>query len=73
MAESKGALTEETVVTPPFSPHQLESRKGKSEVLASVPGHNLSYLSTPFTISPSFPKVPMAPQDREIVIEEGKT
>lgn len=45
-----------------ISPHQFEFRKGKSEVLTSVPGHNLSYLSTPFTISPSFPKVPMAPR-----------
>lgn len=52
-------------MTPPFSPHQLKSRKGKSEVLTSVPGHNLFYLSAPFTASPSFPKVLMAPQDRE--------
>lgn len=67
------ALTEEPVVTPLFSPHQLESRKGKSDVITSVPGHNLFYLTTPFTISSSFPKIHLAPQDREIIIEKSKT
>lgn len=43
------------VVTPPFSPHQLESRKGKSES-TSVPGHNLLSLSP--LPSPSLPLSP---------------
>lgn len=60
------------VVTPPFSPHQLESRKGKSE-RTSVPGHNLLSLSTPFTISSSFPNVHLVPQDREMVTEGSNT
>lgn len=60
------------VVTPPFSPRQLESRKGKSES-TSVPGHNLFSLSTPFTISSSFPNIHLVPQDRETVIEGSNT
>lgn len=69
-AEPEG--TDKGIVTPPFPLINLSLGKGsqKAHQFWSQP---VISLSTPFTISSSFPNVHLVPQDRETVIEGSNT